>query len=214
MRVGLAVGAERGGAPRCDRRILGHDVLVPGRFGVMDDVGRIGGGGQERLQDLGVEPAAARDRHARSDRMARDLVTEAHVCGTDLEQPAALELLGGAGPLRHDGVEQPRADLVRHDGRDLDETPRRVAEPRGPAQHRVGDRRRQAVLRTRGEQLGDIERVAARDRVQLVSVLAGQRRDGEWRERGELDVRRRAGAGGPERDVQRVAGPAPRRRGR
>ena len=91
--VRLAVRVERRRPPRGDERVVGDDVLRARGLGVVDDVGRVGVGREQRREDLGVQPPPRRDRDARPDRVARELVPEANVARVDLEQRPALGLL-------------------------------------------------------------------------------------------------------------------------
>ena len=84
--VRLAVGVECRCAPSRHERVLRDDVLRARRVGVVDDVGRIGVGCEQRGKDLGVELTSRCDRNARSDRVARKLVAETHVSRVNLEQ--------------------------------------------------------------------------------------------------------------------------------
>ena len=100
VRVRLAVRLQRRRSPRGDERVLGDDVLRARGLRVVDDVGRIGVRGQQRLEDLGVQAAPRGDRDARPDRVPRQLVPEANVARVDLEQLPALRLLRRRGPVR------------------------------------------------------------------------------------------------------------------
>ena len=101
---------------------------------MVDDVGRVGVGREQRLQDLGMEPPAGRGRDARADRVTRELVAEADVGAVDLEQLPALGLLRRHRPVGHDGVEDGGADAAGHDRYELDQRrsalSRRAARPR------------------------------------------------------------------------------------
>ena len=127
--VRLAVRVERRRPPGRDERIVGDDVLRARGLGVVDDVGGIGIGCEERREDLGVEPPARRDRDARSDRVARELVAEAHVARVDLEQRPALGLLRRRGPVGQDDVEHGGGDAIRHDRDKLDQPPLVLGQP-------------------------------------------------------------------------------------
>jgi hypothetical protein len=127
--VGLPVGLQGRGTPRRAERVLGDDVLCARGLSVVHDVGRIGLAGEQRGEDLAVQAPPGGDRHARPDCVPRQLVPEAHVAGSDLEQLPSLGLLRRSRPARHDGVQQRGRDAVRHDRDELDQVPRRVVEP-------------------------------------------------------------------------------------
>jgi len=187
VRIRLPIRPERGRLSRRHERVFGDDVLVARAFGVMHDVGRVGLRGEERREDLGVQAAPRRDGDARSDRIARELVPEAHVSRLDGEQLPALRLLGGAGPARYDRVEDRRRHSPGHERDQLDEAPRPIVEPRCASEDRVRNRRRQLRLGARREQLGHVEGVAARRGVDIVGVAARERDDRRLRQRRELD---------------------------
>ena len=65
---------------------------------MVDDVGRVGVRGQQRVDDLAVVATPRRDGEARPDRLARELVAEADVRRVDLEQSPTLGLDRGRGP--------------------------------------------------------------------------------------------------------------------
>ncbi len=142
-----------------------------------------------------MEPPPRRDRDARPDRIARELVAEADVAGVDLEQRPALGLLRRRGPVGQNDVEHGRGDTIRHDRDQLDQPPLVLGQPRDATAHGVRDRARQLLGRTRGEQLGDVERVASGDGVEVVCTVARERRDGTRRKRLELQQLRRGGHG-------------------
>ncbi len=132
VRVRLAVRLERGGAAGGDERVRGDAIARAGGLGVVDDVRRIGTGGQQGVEDLAVQPAPRRDRKARPDRVARQLVAELHVRRSDGQELAALGLLRGRGPVRRDRVEQgraPRATARPTRARPAAGSPRRAATP-------------------------------------------------------------------------------------
>ena len=110
---------------------------------MVDDVGRIGVGSEQRLEDLGVEAPPRGDRDARPDRVPRELVPEADVSRIDLEQLPALRLFRRDGPAGHHGVEHRRPDATGNHRHQLDEASCGIVEPRGAAEHRVRDRRGQ-----------------------------------------------------------------------
>ena len=201
--VRLAVRVERRRPPRRHERVVRNDVLGARRFGVVDDVGRVGVGCQEGREDLGVEPPSGRDRDARPDRVARELVAELHVPRVNLEQRPALRLLRGRRPAGQDGVEHGRCDTVRDDRDELDEPPFVVGEPGESSTDGVRDRTGQLVGRPGGEQLRDVERVAAGCGVDVVGTVAGERRDRAGGQRLELEHRRRRGEDGVHRMTRR-----------
>ena len=82
MGVGLPIRLQRRRSTRGDECVLGDDILGPGDFGVVDDVGRVGVRGQQGPQDLGVEAAPRDDRDARPDRVPCQLVAEANVAAS------------------------------------------------------------------------------------------------------------------------------------
>ena len=201
--VRLAVRVDRRRAPRRHERIVGDDALGARRFGVVDDVGRVGVGRQERRKDLGVEPPSGRDRDARPDRVARELVAELHVPRVNLEQRPALRLLRSRRPVGQDGVEHGGGDTVRDDRDELDEPPFVVGEPGEASTDGVRNRTGQLVGRAGGEQLRDVERVAPGRGVDVVGTVAGERRDRARGERLELEHRRRRGENGVYRMARR-----------
>ena len=197
---------ERGSAPRGDGRVLGDDVVLGCRLGVVDDLRRVGAGLEQRGEDPGMDATPRGSGHARRDRMAGQLVPEADVAGLDLEQPAALRLLGGRGPVRHHRVEHRDGHAVRDHRHELEQNARGMVEPRGATSHRVRDRLRKALLGRAGEQLGDVERVAARGRVDAVGAVAGQGRDRAVRQRRQLEEHRMVGRDGADRGVEGMPG--------
>jgi hypothetical protein len=205
VRVRLAVRVELGGPTRGDERVVGDDVFGAGSLGVVDDVGGIGVGREQRLEDLVVQTPSLDDRQAGAHRVPCELVPEAHVRGVDVEQAPALGLDRGRCPAGLHRVEQRRAHTARHDRHELDEPPFPVGEPRDPSEHRVRDGRRQLVG-TRREHLGDVERVAARRLVDLRCIGAGEGGDGGRRERAELERERVGGRNRPDGRAKLVAG--------
>ena len=205
MGVGLAVRVECRRPSGSDERVLGDDVLGAGGFGVVDDVGGVGVRGQQGLEDLGVEAAPRGGRDARPDRIARELVAEAHVARVDLEQRPTLRLLRGRLPAGHDNVQHGDVHPRGHDRDQLQQPARVVVEPRGTADDSVRDRGRQLGRRSGGEQLGDVEGIPAGGGVQLARAVAGERGDGALRKGRELDHDGVAGADGADGRMQRMA---------
>ncbi len=93
MRERFAIRADRCGAARSDQRMLADDLIGPGRLGVVDDVGGIGPGYEQHIEDLGVQLAAHRRRDRGVDRVADELVAEA-------DRTAASPRAGGAALAR------------------------------------------------------------------------------------------------------------------
>ena len=205
MRVRLPVRLERRRPPRGDEREVGDHLVGAGRLRVMHHVGRVGIRREQDVQDLRVQPAAARNRDARPDRVARQLVAEVNVGGVDLEQLAALRLLGRGGPVGHHGVEQWYAHAVRHHRNELDEAAAARVEAGRAAEHGVRDGRRRLVGVAAREQLGHVERIASGCCPDRVCAIAGERRDRAHRQRFELDHHRVVGADRAERRIQRMA---------
>ena len=155
-----------------------------------------------------MRPSPRGDRNARPDRVAGQLVTEMNVRRIDFEQLATFRLLGCRGPIRHHRVQQGRLHATGHDRDELHQAARRVGEPSGATEHRVGDRCRQLGGRARRQQLRDVERVSPRDGIHLVGPVAGQRSDCALRQWGELDHHRVFGTDRSDRRME----PMPRRR--
>ena len=201
MGVRLAVRVERRRPPSGHEREVGDDVLGAGRLGVVDDVGRIGLGREQRRKDLRVQLPPCGNRDARPDRVAGELMAEADVARVHLEQRPALGLLRRRRPAGQDGVEHRRGDAVRHHRDELDQPPLLLRQPRDAAADSIRDRARQLVRRARGEQLGDVERVASGRGVDVLGRVPGERSDRARGQRPELDDDRGGGHG----RVHRVA---------
>ena len=172
---------------------------------MVDDVGRIGVGREQRREDLGVQPPARRCRNARADRVARELVAEADVRVVHLEQLPAFGLLGRHGPVRHDDVEDGGSNAAGHDRNELDQVAIRALQARCPAENGVRDGPRDPLRRRGADELVDVERVAAGRGEDLGRPVAGQRGDRALRQRPELE---HDGVVGPDRadgGVKRVA---------
>ena len=204
VREGLAVRVEGRGPSRRHQGIVGDDVVLACRLGVVDDLGRVGLGRQQGLEDLGVEPPADGRRQARADRVAGELVPEANVSRVDLEQLPPLRLLGGERPAGQHDVEDRRGHAARDDRDEFHEPSRVVVEPGGAPENGVRDRRRQPGGRSRREQLGDEERVTAGGGVEVEGVSPGERRNRLLRERVELDPDRVGGRDGAQCSAERV----------
>ena len=145
---------------------------------MVDDVGRIGVGREQRREDLGVKPPAGRCRNARADRVTRELVAEADVGVVHLEQLPAFGLLGRHRPVGHDDVEDGGADAAGHDRDELDQMAIRAVQARGPAEDGVRHGPRDPLRRRGADELVDVERVAAGRGEDLGRPVAGQRGDG------------------------------------
>ncbi len=92
-----------------------------------------------------MENAPPRDRHARPDRVPRELVAEVNVRGVDLEQLPALRLLRRGRPAGHHRVEHGCGHAARHDRHQLHEAPPGVVEPGRAPRDRARHGRRQVV---------------------------------------------------------------------
>ena len=153
-----------------------------------------------------MQAASPGDRNARANRVARQLVTEAHVPWLDLEQLAPLGLGRCRAPVRHHGIEHRGRDAPRHDRDQLDQVAFLLVEPGCTGEDGGGDRRRQAGRGARPDQLGDVERVPAGGRVDLVRSLADERCDRALRERLELEEHRVLGRNRSDGRKEGVAG--------
>ena len=171
---------------------------------MVDDLGRFGAQLEKPLEDLGVQPAPHRRRNRGMDGGAGELVPEADVARSHVEQVTPLRVRGGIRPVGEDPVEERRRHTSRHDRDQLDEPPRRLVEPRRASHDLVRNRGGHLVGVSCREQLGDVERVAARRGEDVGPVFAcedGDRVDGERR---EVDERRVDGGDVSEQRIQRM----------
>ena len=190
MRVRLALRAEPGRAPRGRQRVLRDDVLLACRLGVVHDLGGVGPQLDEAVEDLGVQPAPHGGRDRGVNGGAGELVPEADVARTHVEQVPPLGLCSGIGPVGEHTVEQRGRHATRDNRDQVHQATSALVEARRASDHRMGDRRGDLVHVARCEKLGHIERIAAGCGEHVSVVSAGEDRDSVLGQRGELHERR------------------------
>ena len=140
--VRLATRPERSGTAGRGQHVRGDNVVVARRFCVVDDVGGVAGGGEQRVHHTPMESKGRHRGQVRQDRLSNELVPELHVCRLDLEQPPPLGIVRRRPPVRRRQVENRARYPAGHDRDELDQLARASVEANDASEDGVRDRGR------------------------------------------------------------------------